>query len=344
MAAIHTVSIDTIDHNPFRNTGKYPFVQRKVDALKRSIHDVGLWEGVIAREKGNRYELAFGHHRCEAARQFGLENIPVIVRDLTDEQMLGFMGRENMEDYNADFLTMLETWEAASGWISLHKKSEDGQATVIASLLGWMRPRSDNSGQMQLSATATACNAASKLIAAGYVDRADLVDLPVSNALHICERAQANIERIEKAGKALHTPARQIDAAKQAVAKAVKTTAKGSRAGEIAQKDLRSQVDVNAYKHAQASKAKGTPLFAIFGKALADGINRMLHADSTANRLDEVIKAIPEITMEDDNAIVRRLDFELNELSDRALKYKGKMRLRQDNVTPLKAISDGGSQ
>ena len=36
-----------------------------------------------------------------------------VVRKLNDEQMLQFMGRENLEDYNADFLTMLQTWEAA---------------------------------------------------------------------------------------------------------------------------------------------------------------------------------------------------------------------------------------
>lgn len=46
------------------------------------------------------------------------------------------MGRENMADYNADFLTMLETWDAAvSFW-----PSRDGQAyqpIEIANLLGW---------------------------------------------------------------------------------------------------------------------------------------------------------------------------------------------------------------
>ena len=37
----------------------------------------------------------------------------MVVRDLDDKQMLQFMGRENGEDYNADFLVMLEIWEAA---------------------------------------------------------------------------------------------------------------------------------------------------------------------------------------------------------------------------------------
>jgi hypothetical protein len=34
------------------------------------------------------------------------------------------MGRENMDDYNADFLTMLETWDAAVAFWP----SRDGQA------------------------------------------------------------------------------------------------------------------------------------------------------------------------------------------------------------------------
>ena len=112
---IENVDIAEVDANPFRRLGDYPYVQRKIDALKRSINDVGLWEGVIARRSNNRVQIAFGHHRVEAARQSGLTEINMIIRDLSDDQMLGFMGRENMEDYNADFLTMLETWEAAVG-------------------------------------------------------------------------------------------------------------------------------------------------------------------------------------------------------------------------------------
>jgi hypothetical protein len=38
------------------------------------------------------------------------------------------MGREDMEDYNSDFLTMLETWEAAAEHLCL---SRDGQARQV---------------------------------------------------------------------------------------------------------------------------------------------------------------------------------------------------------------------
>ena len=51
------------------------------------------------------------------------------------------MGRENMADYNADFLTMLQTWDAAVAFWP----SKDGQADQpieIATLLGWTQDRS----------------------------------------------------------------------------------------------------------------------------------------------------------------------------------------------------------
>jgi hypothetical protein len=55
--------------------------------------------------------------------------------------MLQFMGRENMDDYNADFLTMLETWDAAIGYVTSRDVTEV-QPIVITELLGWTQDRS----------------------------------------------------------------------------------------------------------------------------------------------------------------------------------------------------------
>ena len=98
MAHLVNVPIADIDPNPHRDLSTYPWIERKVEMLKRSIEGVGFWEGVIVRLKGKRVECAFGHHRIEAARRLGIDKIPVIVRDLSDEEMLRFMGRENGED------------------------------------------------------------------------------------------------------------------------------------------------------------------------------------------------------------------------------------------------------
>jgi hypothetical protein len=49
------------------------------------------------------------------------------------------MGREDMEDYNSDFLTMLETWEAAAGRLWPSREGQEAQYLEIAKLLGWVQ-------------------------------------------------------------------------------------------------------------------------------------------------------------------------------------------------------------
>ena len=113
MSKIKQIKISQIDPNPHRDIGTFPFSEKKLKTLEHSIDHIGLWEGVIARPAGDRYQLAFGHHRLEAARLSGMKSIPLIVKDLDDEKMLQYMGAENNEDYSADFVVMLETWFAA---------------------------------------------------------------------------------------------------------------------------------------------------------------------------------------------------------------------------------------
>jgi ParB-like nuclease domain len=67
-ATLSYVSLSSIEPNPFRDLKTYPYDKRKLEALERSIEHVGLWEGLIGRRAGHGYQLAFGHHRLEAAR------------------------------------------------------------------------------------------------------------------------------------------------------------------------------------------------------------------------------------------------------------------------------------
>ena len=341
MALIQTIDIEQVDANPFRRLREYPYVERKVEALMRSIKDVGLWEGVIGRAVGNRVQIAFGHHRVEAARRAGLQQINVIVRDLDDDQMLGFMGRENMEDYNSDFLTMLETWDAAAEYLY---PSRDGyQPEVapveVAKLLGWTQVRTPSgrniNDAVQMNRTAEACNSAYTLITGGYVSRSDLHDMTVNDAREILTRASANMKRLDTMGKDSKRPAAEIEAAKQQVARAIKTTVDQAREGSVAKRDLRGALDTNTYIHAKEAKVK-TPLFAEFGKVLAARIEGMLATDVNAEKLSEMVKVINMIEADEDKQIVERVQFYLNQLSDRANKWA--TRLRQDKVVKFTAI------
>lgn len=315
MAHIQTIDIEQVDANPFRRLREYPYVERKVEALMRSINDVGLWEGVIGRAVGNRVQIAFGHHRVEAARRSGLQQIDVIVRDLDDDEMLGFMGRENMEDYNSDFLTMLETWEAAVEFSSMDERSI--QPVEIARLLGWVQDRAyDGTDKKQMNRTAEACNSAHALIKGGYVSRSDLHDMTVRDAREILTRASANMKRLDSIGKLSKRPAKETEAAKQQVAKAIRTTADQARDGSVAKRDLRGALDTNTYIHAKEAKVK-SPLFAEFGTALCDRIAQICSGDKIDERTAAMLEAIYAIESDEDLRVAGRAVFEMAEAASR---------------------------
>ena len=50
------------------------------------------------------------------------------------------MGRENLEDFSADFLVMLEAWDAAEMFLSRDSTAGNSQAIDTAHILGWTRP------------------------------------------------------------------------------------------------------------------------------------------------------------------------------------------------------------
>jgi len=321
MSELVTVPIELLDANPYRNLATYPYIEKKIDVLKRSIHTVGLWEGVIARKVGDRYQTAFGHHRIEAAKREGLTEATIILRELDDEKMIQFMGRENMSDYNADFLTMLETWDAAVQ----HLESRDAtssQPVEIATLLGWnmARPR----GGVQMNRTAEACNSTHKLLKSGNLKRSDLADLTVNQVREICVRANADIDRIRKTAKKNKRPAAEVKTAEKQIIKAVVQTAKESRRGQVAQKDLRSRMGINAYRADRAAK-KPTPILAVYTQQVKSNINSMLDGDATETKLGHIEEALGSITLAADVLAVSQLQGALTLLASRATKLAAAM-------------------
>jgi hypothetical protein len=321
MTQIQDVPINTIASNPYRRLHAYPYIQSKLDALQRSIADVGLWPSVIARpipQEGLwRYEQAFGHHRIEAARRAELQTIPIIVADLSDQQMLQYMGRENLEDYNANFLIQLESWEAAvkSGLVASGRPENGTQAIDIARLLGWTRLQG---GKTQiLNDTASACHAAYVLINGGHLTREDLTGSSVEGVRLVVERALSRMEQLERIMKTQQQPRRDIDEAKRHIATGAKETARQYREGKITKDAVRGQVDVNSYRHAREAK-KQSPLFAKFAKDAADSIERLLQKDTLAEKMAEIQKNLELLTLDDDRQALKRLDYELEALADRA--------------------------
>lgn len=83
---------------PFRN---HPFKVKEdeeMTQLMRSIADAGVLSPALARPlPGGGYELISGHRRLAACKALGMGTMPVIIRDLTDEEAVITMVDSNLQ-------------------------------------------------------------------------------------------------------------------------------------------------------------------------------------------------------------------------------------------------------
>lgn len=88
-----------VEVHPSKFNPRKHFDQVKLEELARSIGAAGMVEPLVVREakNGKGYELAAGERRWRAASIAKLDKVPVLVRDLTDDQMLEIMVIENLQ-------------------------------------------------------------------------------------------------------------------------------------------------------------------------------------------------------------------------------------------------------
>lgn len=97
---VTTVPLRLIDPNPYQP--RREFEQETLLELAESIRLHGVLQPVIVRPKGKRYQLLAGERRCRAAQLAGLEDIPALVKELSDREMMELSIVENLqrEDLN----------------------------------------------------------------------------------------------------------------------------------------------------------------------------------------------------------------------------------------------------
>ena len=70
----------------------------ELERLKESIRESGVLVPALARPRdGGGYELVSGHRRMAACKALGIETMPVIIRDLTDEEAIITMVDANLQ-------------------------------------------------------------------------------------------------------------------------------------------------------------------------------------------------------------------------------------------------------
>lgn len=92
---IEEVSVKECRPNPYQP--RKQFAEEAIHELKQSIEEHGILQPLIVRKSIKGFEIVVGERRFRAAKKAGLEKIPVLVRKLTDEQMMELALLENLQ-------------------------------------------------------------------------------------------------------------------------------------------------------------------------------------------------------------------------------------------------------
>ena len=102
------ISIELIDPNPDQPRQ----VMGDLAELIASISEKGILEPIVVRQRGERFQIIAGERRYQAATQVGLRELPAVIRDVDDTEMLELALIENLQRKD---LTAFEEAEALQG-------------------------------------------------------------------------------------------------------------------------------------------------------------------------------------------------------------------------------------
>lgn len=80
------------------------FDEEKLKELSESIKKHGVFQPIIAKKSIKGYEIIAGERRVKASIMAGLETIPAVIRNLTDEQMMEIALLENLQRENLNVI------------------------------------------------------------------------------------------------------------------------------------------------------------------------------------------------------------------------------------------------
>lgn len=110
--------------HPFRN---HPFQVKDDEAMAAlcdSIREYGILSPLLARQAGEGYEVVSGHRRRLAAIKLGLPELPVLIRDMTDDEAVILMVDSNSQREN-----LLPSEKAFAYQMKLEAMKHQGKAT-----------------------------------------------------------------------------------------------------------------------------------------------------------------------------------------------------------------------
>jgi hypothetical protein len=325
---VQMIALCDLEANPYRHMERYVISEDRVAALEQSYQNSGFWNGSLQARphptRNGKYQLAFGHHRLEAARRQQLDAVGVVVARRSNADMLRMMADENRAEFKHDALVGVETIAAVveayqRGEVELGGVPEQtekayiyalpgGRAyslATVARFLGWVKP---SDGQAT-SACRTAFDA--------FRERASTEEALLT--LAPTQRSEVAVETVVSAAKAARVQAQRVGLAPAKVRQAERHAAHAA-AREVREtsgfraRNEAAKMGADAVKAVTGPKTKALPLVEVYTDKL---IRKVEVADPYAVILTECRRLIPFV---DDLSpmLMKRLAKALREMLDRS--------------------------
>lgn len=160
---------------PFPN---HPFKVRddeKMEETVESVQQYGVLVPILARPRAlGGYEIVSGHRRVHACQRAGIEEIPAIIRDMTDDEAILIMVDSNLQREQ-----ILPSEKAFAYKLKMEAMKRQGQRTDLTSSQFGTKLRSD---EIIASQTGDSRNQVQRYIRLTYLTEA-LLDMVDENSL-----------------------------------------------------------------------------------------------------------------------------------------------------------------
>lgn len=152
----------------------YPFTRNKTELreLKTSIRQNGLLQPLLVRPSKDKYEIICGYRRVQACMQLGISELPCIVHQLTDTEVLTYMLVDNIHRRQQ----LRESEIACAVQQLLHLYNHQGKASPS----GPVRSNSQVAAQLLLTVSQVKCYARAAQVEEDLLELLDKHILPIS--------------------------------------------------------------------------------------------------------------------------------------------------------------------
>lgn len=214
VGTLKVLSIDQVEADP--NQPRRDFDAEALQALADSIQSQGLLQPIVVNKLGNdRYRIVAGERRWRAAKLAGLKEVPCLIRELEDEDVLQISLIENIQ---REDLNVIEEAEA------YRRLTEDFYYThqEISRLIGKSRSHISNTLRLLQLPTEIQTTLIDRIITPGHA-RAILSLTSLDDQLALLneiESRQLNVRQAERlAERFLHKEERKEQAPPQEMQK-----------------------------------------------------------------------------------------------------------------------------